>query len=328
MLDEAQVENCIFYNGIPFLMRLLPLSKKPKRWHNNLKFRIVNKIRNYRDDRRFLKELAGYDIIVISECLPNALWANYLAVEELRKKLPHSLIASYSDGPIASAPKHREMLLDDDDAKESRYDFNLFLSDFIETRPVKLTDRQIVIGLNMSELADVKGERDEFFAVLDFPREGYESYRQTQIAVLEEMGIRYVQLQGRYPIAEIRKIYAKASLFFMSFPETFGLPVAECLSLGCMVVTPSSAWPMAWRKGKHLSSWGDGDLPSCFLTYSSMEDLKTNLKQIRDSWHPVKTSGKITDCFIENYPHYFAGDKTALRNFLMRIPHQPVSANG
>ncbi len=80
------IEHKVFYDAIPFLMRLLPLSEKPKRWANSLHFRIYNKWKHRRQDRQLLQELTEYDVIILSECLPNDLWKNYLAIEEFKNK--------------------------------------------------------------------------------------------------------------------------------------------------------------------------------------------------------------------------------------------------
>jgi hypothetical protein len=318
MLNNLGIDNKIFYNGIPFLMRLLPLTETPKRWDNSLHFRIYNKIRNYKADKDFINEINLYDIVVIAECLPNALWHNYLAIERFRQIYKGRLI-SYSDGPISSAPLHKKMLMHSDDASEERYDYNWFLTDSIEFKYDPDLSRQAVIGLNLAYTGLTPVPRKSFKAVVDFEQPGYESYRQVQLDVLNELGIETVVLNGRYAIEEIRKIYSDAAIFFMSFPETFGMPIAECLSCGTGIFTPDSSWPMIWRLNEDRLPWGQGTLPNCFHVYHSKENLKNKLQLFMDHFDPLQTPFNINEIFLLNYRNLYSGDENALKTALEKV---------
>lgn len=133
LFKEHSVEAKIFEEAIPFLMRLLPLSKQPKHWHNNLHYRLYNKAKYRQKDAALLRELAQYDIIILAECLPNAYWKNYLAIEELRELIGKPIF-SYTDAYYQNAPLHRKIWFDANDYDERRYDCNLTPSPVTELR--------------------------------------------------------------------------------------------------------------------------------------------------------------------------------------------------
>ena len=318
MLNELGVANKIFYDSIPMLMRLLPLRKKPKRWHNNLQFRIRNKLTHYSKDKHLLKELQQYDAIVLSECYPNAFWKNYLAIEEFKKIYEGALI-SYTDGPLDAAPLHKIKHLDKDDYDESVYDFNLFVTDTLEIK-TRVHDKQAVAGICIAQNAALRPQqKKEFIAVVDFAQPGYEAYREQQIRVLRKTGIKTIVLDGTYPIQTIREIYREAAIFFLSFPETFGLPIAECLACGTYVCTPDSAWPMAWRLDAAPLSWAPGVLPDCFRVYQNETELENMLLGLRAEYDLVKTPLAVFNRFKEYYPRFYNGDEQALKNMLEQL---------
>jgi len=318
MLRDLQIESKIFYDSIPMLMRLLPLNKKPKRWYNNLQFRIRNKLVHYREDKKLIKELKKYDAIIISECYPNAFWRNYFAIEEL-KALFHGPVISYTESPLNAAPLNKERLLDKDDYGEDIYDFNLFVTDVMETK-ISPNEKQAIAGNNLSHNTSLTiTAKKEFTAVVDFAQPGYERYREQQLHTLVKMGIKTIVLEGRYPIEEIRNIYAQASVFFISFPETFGLPIAECLACGAYVFTPDSAWPMAWRLDEHPVSMAPGILPSCFRVYSNEADLENQLREIMNTYDPKNTPAVVFNTFLAHYRKFYYGDREALQSLLNKF---------
>ena len=317
MLNKLNIENKIFHNSIPYLMRLLPLNKQPKRWKNNWHFRIRNKLKYFKDDLLLTKELKFYDIIILSECLPNGLWYNFLDIETLRKKLKKPVLY-YCDGPLTSAPIHKKLLLEKGDYDNSRFDFNLFITNRIEIH-AEVEEKSQVIGLNIESQIGKETEKKEFFALLDFVHPGYEAYRFQQIEVLKKLNINYLELQGKYSPEAIRNLYKEASIFFLSFPETFGLPIAECLASGTKVFTPYSNWPMAWRLNKDIMPWGPGELPSCFAVYENKNILEKILLREKDNYDLAISPKETKKCFIEHYPDYYYGNLDNLKKALTEL---------
>jgi hypothetical protein len=318
MLRQLGIEHKVFDNAIPFLMRLLPFSEQPKRWSNSFHFRVYNKLKYRKHDNQILSELQTYDLIILSECLPNAFWKNYLAIETLKRRLHNKPIFSYTDAFIDNAPLHQKMWFDGDDYGAERFKVNLCPSLVTEVRS-EPADNWKAIGINIS-ISNLKPTvKKEFIAVVDFEQKGYEPYREQQLAVLSKLGIKTIELKGRYPIAEIRKIYQEASIFFLAFPETFGLPIAECLASGAFIFSPNSGWPMAWRLDEKPMPWGPGVLPDCFKIYSSEQDLEAQLLKLRQVYDGSQTPFKVFETFQQYYPHFYHGDKAALKGVLQLV---------
>jgi hypothetical protein len=318
MLNELGVENKIFYEGVPMLMRLLPMRKKTKRWHNNFLFRLRNKLTHYRSDKQLLKTLGQYDAIIISECYPNAFWRNYFALDELKRAYRGRLI-SYTESPLDAAPLNKFRHLDGDDYDESIYDFNLFVTDIMEVKK-KMDPNQAVVGVNISNNTVLAPARKkDFLAVLDFAQPGFEKYRQVQLKTLEKLGIKTIQLEGRYPIEEIRRIYSEASAFFLSFPETFGLPIAECLACGAYIFSPESSWPMSWRLDDQPVSMGPGILPDCFQIYRDQDELQVKLTRLIKEYDPELSPLNVFKTFTINYSHFYSGNQKGLLDVIRQL---------
>jgi hypothetical protein len=316
MLKKENVNAEVIYDAIPMLMRLLPLSKKTNHWYNNFHFRIRNKIEFYLSDKKILNRLKKFDAIILSECLPNAYWRNYYDIESLKKKL-NIPILSYTDN-IANAPLHKKMWFNNFDFNENRYFINLVPSFTVEIYNKQFQNIE-EIGINISNCKLDVVEKKEFVALLDFLQPGYESYRHEQKRALEKLGIQTIELFGHYTVEEIRELYRKASMFFMSFPETFGLPIAECLSTGCMIFTPSSSWPMAWRLNEDAKPWGEGILPECFQVYYNENTLIDKLHKFREEYHFKETPLKINEIFMEKYAKFYYGKQDVLKSVIIKL---------
>jgi hypothetical protein len=322
MLNKLGIENRIFDNAIPFLMRLLPFSEQPKRWANNFHYRLYNKFRFWKEDKKILNELKKFDLIILSECLPNAFWKNYLAIETLKTKLNNKPILSYTDAFINNAPLHQKIWFDGDDYGANRFNMNLCPSPVTEVRSKPAADwKAIGVNISISKLKPVT--KKEFIAVVDFEQKGYEPYREQQLAVLNKLGIKTIELKGRYPFDEIKKIYQQAAILFLAFPETFGLPIAECLACGTYIFTPNSGWPMAWRLDEKPMPWGPGQLPECFKIYQNEEDLEKQLLLLKQQFDGEKTPLQVFDTFIKHYSNFYYGDLNALNEVLLQL--KPVN---
>jgi hypothetical protein len=261
--------------------------------------------------------LREYDAIILSECLPNAFWKNYLAIETLRKKL-NKPVLSYTDAYLGNAPLHKQKWLKEDDNGADRYLVNLCPSPVTELRGVD-NENWKAIGVNISLSGLKPVVKKEFVAVVDFAQKGYEGYREQQLSALKKLGIKTIVLEGRYPIEEIRKIYQQAAIFFLAFPETFGLPIAECLASGTFIFTPQSGWPMAWRMDENPLPWGPGRLPDCFKVYHDEADLERQLIALRNSYDNNKTPFEVFDCFIKHYSSFYYGDAAALKQVMSSL---------
>ena len=273
---------------------------------------------HYFADRKLMRTISKFDAIILSECYPNAFWKNYFAINELRNRFKGQIV-SYTESPLDSAPVNRKKNMDEDDYDERLYDYNLFVTGLMEVK-TELKQNQAVIGVNLNDKRVLKPtKKEEFFALVDFAQPGYEAQRNQQLSMLNKLGIKYLVLEGRYPIEEIRKLYAKAAVFFLSFPETFGLPISECLACGTYVFTPDSAWPMSWRLDENPVSMGPGVLPDCFQVYNGEPDLENKLKNLMHTYDLKHTPEYVFNNFIKHYGRFYAGDPNALLNITKNI---------
>ena len=312
MITDEGCEVEIFYDGIPLLMRMLPLHKRPLHWKNNLHFRIRNKIKYFFNDLQLIRRIKKFDAVILCECLPNAYWKNYLDIESF-KSIIQKPVLCYTDNIVAS-PLHKLNLFRSYDYNEDRFFLNLCLSNTVEINANH--PKCLEIGVNLSNSGLKPNEKTAFLALIDFEQPGYESYRNQQIRVLQKLNIPFIVLNGNYSVSEIRDLYQKASVFFLAFPETFGLPIAECLSTGCKIFSPNSSWPMAWRLNNDPKPWGNGDFPDCFQIYSSDQDLEKALIDFKVNYHRVNTPIEINDTFMRNYSHFYYGNRSAIRSLM------------
>lgn len=317
MLQELNIESNIHYNGISVIMRLLPMNEKPRRWKSNFQFRIRDKLWNYFSDRRLLNELKKCDAIVISECYPNAFWRDYFAIATL-KKIVKGKVISYTEGPLDSAPGIKQSLLSADDYPEDIYDYNLFVSELIEVRKKAHPPRQYEIGMNIIYEGFQLNKKTGFTALIDFAQPGFEQFREQQKRVLKKLNIPFIELEGKYQLDAIRQLYQQASVFFLAFPESIGLPIAECLASGTYIFVPDEKWPMAWRLPVEECP-STMMLPDCFKVYHSDRELEFEIHQLSKGYDVQTTPRLVFDTFIKHYSKFYKGNISALNNMCAHI---------
>jgi hypothetical protein len=154
-----------------------------------------------------------------------------------------------------------------------------------------------------------------FFAIVDFEQKGFEKYRINQIEALTQLEIPFGSFEKRMTMEKIRKYYQTACILFLEFPEAFGVPIAECLACGTIIFTPSATWPMSWR----LNDTEPVQLPSCFVVYNDLEDLKNKLKDYKENFDPEISPKKVFDNFILHYPDLYYGNQSSVEEFTQII---------
>ncbi len=283
----------------------------------NFHFWVWKKIRNYFSDRRILKWLKGIDAVIICDCIPNGFWKRLYNVEKL-KTIIQKPVLFYEVFYLGNAPTQVADLKRNHDPLLERYDAHLFVSPVTEIRSKDPVDGH-AIGL-MAKTWNIQPlPKKEIIALVDFAQSGYEAYREIQIAQLKKAGIRYISLEGSYTIDKIRDIYRRASVFFVQFPEAFGLPILECLCAGAQVFTPDSGWPMSWRLNEDPVTHGPGVLPKCFTVYSGEDELLQKLLEFKENFDSVETPLKIFGYFIKQYPFFYEGNSEELKKCLEQI---------
>jgi hypothetical protein len=288
-------------------------SSKKVSWH----FWLRKKFFHFLSDWRLLNKLKSFDAIIVSECSPNGFWRDHYQVEKLRSVL-NLPVLYYEVYYLGNAPTQLEKLIKAGDATFERYNWHLAVSNVTEVK-VKEKEAWSCIGLDLTSSGLYPTSKKEFIALVDFQRKGYEHFNEEQLLVLNELGIKTVQLTGNYTLDEIRNLYKAATFFFIQFPEAFGLPIAECLACGVQIFTPDSAWPMSWRLDENPEIHKGGVLPDVFTVYNNKKDLKSKLIHICSNYDLKSTPLKVFETFIKFYPHYYYGNEKQVMRVLNRI---------
>ncbi|MFC4873125.1 hypothetical protein ACFPFU_15610 [Negadavirga shengliensis] len=219
---------------------------------------------------------------------------------------------------LGNAPTIIELFKKEGHHTSELFDWHLSVSEVTEVRQ-KPSPPWNQIGMYL-KCTGLKPEvKNGLFAVVDFERKGHEKTRNEQISVLEQLHIPYIALSKKYSIQEIREIYKKATFYFIQFGESFGVPIAECLSCGAYVFTPDSSWAMAWRLDENPSIHGPGTLAECFVVYDSRRDLEKKLRDMKETYDMASTPQKVFDIFHNTYPTYYEGNKAELNDFIQRL---------
>ncbi len=308
-LEQAGIEAKIFYY-ISLLNRLLGYKQSKLSFH----FWLKKIISNYLSDQKQMRELKNFDAVIISECIPNAFWKSLYNVEKL-KTIIKKPVFIYEVYWLGNAPTQIATLQNNGDDVEERYDGHLFVSPVTEIRARPLPNT-FCIGLLAKTWNLQPHPKQELLALVDFAQPGYESYREIQISQLTRAGIPFIALERSYTLEEIRDIYRQISIFFVQFPEAFGLPILECLSAGAQVFTPDSGWPMSWRLDEKPEVHGTGILPSCFTVYNGEDDLLQKLLAFKENFQPEILPLRVFADLVKYYPGFYKGDDDAIKKFL------------
>jgi hypothetical protein len=308
-LRTVDVETQIFFD-IDVLNRLVSYKHSKLHFH----YWMQKKLTHYFEDKKIIRELKNMDAVIISECSPNAFWRKLYNIERLKSilKVPVFIYEVYY---LGNAPTQIEALQQQGDPLLERYDGHLFVSSVTEIRKEKSADA-FCIGLMANRWNLHPLPKKELIALVDFVQPGYESCREMQISCLRKAGISFISLEVKYSIEEIRNIYKRVSIFFVQFPEAFGVPILECLCAGAQVFTSNSGWPMSWRKDHSPEVHGKGILPGCFTVFENEEDLLEKLMLFKSYFDEAATPIQVHNTFIENYPSFYHGNAEELNRWL------------
>ena len=292
------------------LNRLVGYRDSKKSFH----FWLLKKIIHWFSDRRVMQVLKQADAVVISECIPNAFWKSLYNIEKFKTILKKPVFI-YEVYWLANAPTQIETLQKNGDSSYERYDGHLFISPVTEIRSTP-SPNAFCVGL-LAKTWNLKPlPKKELIALVDFAQPGYEAYREIQISQLTKAGIAFIALESAYTIEEIRNIYQEVSIFFVQFPEAFGLPILECLCAGVQVFTPNSGWPMSWRLDIEPKVHDTGILPDCFTVYHGEDDLLQKLLAFKENFQPEVSPLRVFDDLVKYYPGFYIGDDAAVNKFL------------
>jgi hypothetical protein len=310
-LEEQRVSVDIFYE-ISILTRLVSYKESKLKFH----FWFKDKWQHYIKDRKVLKKLFKYDVIIISECTPNGFLRQLYNVERLRQ-IVQKPVLFFEVYYLGIFPQLIDMLKVNEEALPDRYEMHLSVSRVNDMKQYP-SDKWFSVGLLAKGFNLYPKRKNEILAILDFPQINYLRQREIQIKALERAGIKYISLENEYTFEDVRKIYMDGALFFLQTPEAFGIAILECLCCGTQIFTPRS-WPTAWRITVDDSSWGEGKLPDCFTEYIDEDDLVKKLVQFKNTFDLTETPKKVFQNFLTHYPQYYYGNQEEITRFLLRL---------
>ena len=296
-LEKEGVQVKLF-TGINLLTRMVGFKDSGLNFH----FWLRRKIASYFSDKRLLDELKNFDAVTVSECIPNAYLRKVYNIEKFRKILKKPIFL-YEVYHLENSPSIIKALERNNDALTNRYNGHLYVSPVTEIRK-NHPSNGYCIGLLSTTWNLRSAPKKDLIALVDFAQPGYEKYREMQIKALQKTGISYISLEKKYTVSEIRDIYQLSSIFFVQFPEAFGLPILECLCAGAQIFTPDSSWPMSWRLDDEPEVHGPGTLPECFTVYSDADNLFQKLMEFKANFNTIETPLKVFDNFYKSLPAF------------------------
>ena len=294
------------------------------KWRNNKKYiyRFWNLLRFYTKEKR--NHLQTCDCIIVVNNCPSIFYSKSLKrLESLRSEYKKPIV-NLDFHYLPNQAWWKRINQTENPFGLERFDWYLPVALVTEFAiPREIPQIYSSVGLNLQS-SNLYPQQEQFQALIDFPRKGYEAYEKMAITALESLGIPYVKLNGRYTRDEIRKVYRKSSIYFVSFRESFGLPICELQLCGAYVFTPYAEWCPAHFLGKDIYEKGSGELGRNFVVYDNDIDvLKEKLSQVKESY----SSQHVLENFKEDYPYYYEMDKTAIKEFVNKLANGTITSN-
>lgn len=268
------------------------------------------------------KIIEDCDCIIIVQHCPLS-FSEMPRIEYLRRQYPQKVIVNYDFHYLPNQGWYKRILNKPLHFGLERYDWYLPVGVVTEYAiPKEIPQIYTCIGMDIKE-NNLFPDQKEFKVLLDFERNGYDKEREIIIDVLNELEIPYVTLQGRYTTDEIRSIYRSSSVYFISFRESFGLPISELQLCGSYIFTPYKEWAPAYFLDKDIYSNGVGNLGTNFVVYdNNKEILKRELIRIRSSFD----SSVVCKKFKDEYSNYYSINRKALREFINKLENGTITS--
>lgn len=282
-------------------------------------YRFLNLLTFYNKKRR--KSLKECDCIIVVQNCPSAFYP-IKRLDYLRAKYKKPIV-NYDFHYLPNQGWWSRIMKVEGHRGLEQYDWYLpveLITEFAVPREIPQIYNCVGMDVNDHNLYP---EQSEFMVLLDFPRPGHEEQRNREKRLLEEIGIKYIELNGRYTTDEIRAIYRRTSVYIISSRESFGLPIVELQLCGAKVMVPHKEWVPAHYLGKSIYEAGQGFLGKNFIVYINDEEFKNLLlKEKKD----INYSLNIEN-FSNEYPLYNHIDKNELENFIHKLRNGDITYN-
>jgi hypothetical protein len=333
MFTRLNIDSEIFFDGT----RILNIKKNYKFTDKikNFKRRLVNffikdKYKNHihptsQEFNSLCEKIKNFDAVFVCAHMPYNLSNDfYQGIDMLRKKIKIPIIDYELCFLWSTKPRwYKEVSDQGVFSGFNRYDHYVLISQ-MSNLPIKEKSHWpiTVIGGDFRD-KELFPEQKDFRALIDFDKKTKFEERKIQIKVLEELNIPYTILSGTYTHSELYKIFRKHSIYFLSMPENFGLPIVELQNCGCKVFIPHKYWAAAHYINKDPQEKGDGDLNSNFVVYDNdPEILKEKIYNLKEKF----SSKEIVEEFSNKNLEYYSGNLLNLKKVLDKIKSNEINS--
>ena len=265
-----------------------------------------------------------FDAVFVCAHMPYNLQNNcYQGIDILRKKIKIPIINYEICFLWSTKPTwYKEVLEISGFSGFGRFDHYVLVSQ-MSNLPIKEKSHWplTVIGGDFRN-EELFPEQKNFRALIDFDKNIKLEERKIQIKVLEELKIPYTILSGTHSHSELYKIFRKHSIYFLSMPENFGIPIVELQNCGCKIFTPYKYWAAAHYINKDPFENGDGDLNENFVVYSNDPlILKEKILNSKKNF----SSKKVIKEFSNKNLDYYSGNLLNLKKVLDKIKSNEIN---
>lgn len=273
----------------------------------------------------FTEKIKNADLIIVTAHIPNNFLLSHFSLIEDTRKEHRVPIVNYDLVYLPTRSFWKEKIKKANPTKVlmERYDWYLSVS-YVSEEGLKGDYHPFHhIGLDVTH-PDLYVKDKAFIAILDFPQKGFEAERTLQLEVLNELNIPFTQLELPLSKTDLFAIYRKGALFFLSFRESFGLPIVENQLCGNKIVTPYKHWVPSHQLKNDYSQDDEGTLNNNFLVYDNdKETLKNMLLAEQKKLNPTL----VCEDFQKDYPYYNHINTVVLKDFLEKIEQKTIHAD-
>ena len=332
MFTRLGIVSEICYEGTRILniknsYKLTDLIKNLKRKFIN--FFIKTKYKNHihptlQEFNSLCENIKNFDAVFVCAHMPYNLSNNYYhGIDLLRKKIKIPIIDYELCFLWATKPRwYKEVSNQGVFSGFGRFDHYVLISQ-MSNLPIKEKSHWpiTVIGGDFRD-EELFPEQKDFRALIDFDKKTKFEERKIQIEVLEELKIPYTILSGTYTHSELYRIFRKHSIYFLSMPENFGLPIVELQNCGCKVFIPNKYWAAAHYTNKDPHEKGDGDLNNNFVVYNNdPQILKKEILNLKEKF----SSKKVIEEFANKNSDFYSGNLLNLKKVLDKIKNNEIN---
>ena len=334
MFKRLNIDSEIFFDGT----RILNIKKNYKFIDKikNLKRRLISffikgKYKNHihptsQEFNSLCEKIKMFDAVFVCAHMPYNLSNDfYQGIDMLREKIKIPIIDYDLCFLWSTKPTWYKEISEDQGVFSGfgRYDHYVLISQ-MSNLPIKEKSHWplTVIGGDFRD-EELFPEQKDFRALIDFDKKTKFEERKIQIKVLEELNIPYTILSGIYTHSELYRIFRKHSIYFLSMPENFGLPIVELQNCGCKVFIPYKYWAAAHYTNKDPYEKGDGDLNSNFVVYDNDSQLlKEKILNLKEKFSAKQIIGEFSNKNLD----YYSGNLLNLKKVLDKIKSNEISS--